>query len=412
MALRTVFLSISVLICIGLAFVAGFLCYPVLSPLLISSSGEIEGASALQEAVAPLADPIDMAVFWQVNEILERDFYGAKPDLPARREGAIDGLVASFGDFYTRYEPPTESPASRAAICGCEGQIGIRLDKTATGFILYPLPDLPAQKAGLLDGDLLIQVDAAIITTTMTVDEVFKKVNGNPDTPVILVVQRATAAQHAIETLNFQITRMIVINPSMEWRLLTENVNAPTIGYIRHFQFTDHSPEEMEKALTTLAAKGADRFILDLRDNGGGPVNAALKIADMWLDDGVMLIEEDASGIEKRFDATIGQIVENAPLVIIVNHNTASASEIVAGALRDYNRATLIGAKTYGKGSVQLRHELLDHSSLFVTNAVWFTPQRYQIAGVGLQPDLVVEGDTDPLPLAIASVQQIIVAQR
>lgn len=412
MALRTFLLSVSMLICIGLAFVAGFLCYPVLAPLLPIQPVAAVVTPLPQAVIAPLADPIDMTVFWQVNEILERDFYGAKPDLQERRYGAIDGLVDSFGDFYTRYEPPSESPASRAAICGCEGQIGITIDKTEAGFVLHPLPDLSAQKAGVLDGDLLIQVDETVITTTMTTDEVFKKVNGNPDTPVILVVQRPSANQNTVETLNFQMIRMIVINPSMEWRLVTEGVNTPPIGYIRHFQFTDHSPEEMEKALTELVDKGADRFILDLRDNGGGSVDAALKITDMWLDQGVMLIEEDVSGAEKRFDATAGQIVANAPLVIVVNHNTASASEIVAGALRDYNRATLIGAQTYGKGSVQLRHELADQSSLFVTNAVWFTPQHHQLAGVGLLPDLIVEDTIDPLPLAISSVRQIVVAQR
>jgi carboxyl-terminal processing protease len=411
MALRSFFLSLSVLICIGLAFVAGFMSYPVLYPLLTPPIAT-ESTSVLQEVIAPVADPMDMTVFWQVNEILERDFYGAKPDLQVRRQAAIDGLVDSFGDLYTRYEPPAESPASRAAICGCEGQIGVTIDQTEAGFILHPLPDLPAQKAGILDGDRLIQVDETVVTAAMSIDQLFAKVNGNPGTPVILVVQRPAADQDKVEIINFQMTRTLVIKPSMEWRLMTDEVSTSNIGYIRHFHFTDHSPEEMENALAELMAKGADRFILDLRDNGGGPVDAALKIIDMWLDEGVMLIEEDANGAEKRFEATAGQIAENAPLIIVVNHNTASASEIVAGALRDYNRATLVGAKTYGKGSVQLRHELADHSSLFVTNAVWFTPQRYQIAGIGLQPDLIVEADIDPLPLAIASVQQNVVAQR
>lgn len=412
MTLRTFFLYVSLIICLVLAFIAGFLSYPTLHPLLVSRLVEPDRQPPLPAVIAPVADPMDMTVFWQVNQILERDFYGVKPDLPERRYGAIHGLVGSFNDLYTRYEPPAESPASRAAICGCEGVIGVSIEKTEAGFILYPLPDLPAHAAGVLDGDLLIQVDDIVITTTMTTDEVLAKMNGNPDTSVIIVVQRRSADQIAGEMLNFQMTRVKIFNASMEWRLLDENAGTSNIGYIRHFRFTDHSPDEMQQALAELLAKGADRFILDLRDNGGGPVDAALKITDMWLDQGVMLIEEDAGGAEKRFEATAGQAVENAPLVIVVNHGTASASEIVAGALRDYKRATLVGVQTYGKGSVQLRHELADHSSLFVTNAVWLTPQGHQIAGVGLLPDMVIDDSVDPLPSAIASVQQIVVAQR
>ena len=314
--------------------------------------------------------------------------------------------------MYTRYEPPPQSADSGAAICGCEGVIGVTLEPTADGFVLHPLPDLPAQQAGVLDGDLLIQVDETLITTTLAVEDVMALVSGEPDTSVIIVVQRQTSADADPEILNFEMTRVQVVKPSMEWRVLTEEAHGARIGYIQQFHFTDHSPEEMEEALHALLAQGANRFILDLRNNPGGTVDAALKITDLWLDEGVMLIEEDVHGAEKRFEATDGQIVEDAPLVIIVDHGSASASEIVAGALHDYNRATLVGTQTYGKGSVQLRHELADKSSLFVTNALWFTPRHHQISGVGLVPDILVEGAVDPLPAAIASVQQIAVAQR
>lgn len=415
MALRTFVLYVSLVICIGLAFVAGFLSYPIVHPLLISTWREVDARTLQPELMLPVADPMDMTVFWQVNDILERDFYGTKPALQERRYGAIRGLVGTFNDIYTRYEPPPESVNSHAAICGCEGVIGVTIDQTDAGFVLHPLPDLPAQQAGVLAGDLLIQVNETVLTTTLTVDEVLALVNGQPNSAVVIVVQRTTAEQGeapASEILNFQMTRVAVITPSMEWRILIEDATTRNVGYIRHFHFTDHSPEEMQRALTELGAQGADRFILDLRNNPGGPVDAALKITDMWLDQGVMLIEEDANGTEKQFEATAGQVVEAAPLVIIVDHGSASASEIVAGALHDYKRATLVGAQTYGKGSVQLRHELADQSSLFVTNALWFTPQRHQIANVGLLPDVVVDDSVDPLPTAIASVQQLAVAQR
>lgn len=413
MGLRTFFLYVSLLICIGLAFVAGFLSYPLLSPILVRTWVEPHAPRVEEHPLTAIApDPMDMTVFWQVNSILDRDFFGPKPDLQNRRYGAINGLVASFNDMYTRYEPPIQSAGSVVGICGCEGVIGVTIEQTAAGFVLHPLPDLPAQKTGVLDGDVLIQVNDTPITTTLTVDDVMQLVNGQPDTEVIIVVQRQTADGADPEILNFQITRVEVVRPSMEWRLLDTDTHHSTIGYIRQFHFTDHSPAEMEQALHELVAEGANRFILDLRDNPGGTVDAALKITDMWLDEGVMLIEEDASGAEKRFEATKGQVVANAPLVLIVDHGSASASEIVAGALHDYKRATLVGTQTYGKGSVQLRHVLADKSSLFVTNALWYTPQRQQISGVGLTPDIPIEGDHDPLPAAIASVQQIAVAQR
>jgi carboxyl-terminal processing protease len=412
MGLRTFFLYLSLLVCIGLAFVAGFLSYPLIHPLLVSRWIEPSPQSVPPPALTIAPDPVDMTVFWQVNAILEHDFYGAKPDLTTRRYGAINGLVAAFNDPYTRYEPPTQSADSGAVICGCQGVIGVSIEQTPAGFILQPQPGLPAQQAGVLAGDQLIQVDQTLLTVTMTVDEVMRLVNGDPKTGVILVVQRQSTGQTAAETLNFEMTRIEVITPSMEWRLLDDVGRRTNIGYIRHTHFTNHSPEEMERALTELVAQGADRFILDLRANPGGTVDASLKIADMWLEQGVILIEEEVTGAEKRFDATAGQIVPGAPLVIVVDQGTASASEIVAGALRDHGRATLVGAKTYGKGSVQLRHELADKSSLFVTNALWFTPNHHQISGVGLLPDLIVEDAVDPLPTAIASVQQIAVAQR
>lgn len=412
MRLRTFFLYVSLVVCIGLAFVAGFLSYPLLSPIFVSTWVQPHTRSQDHPPVAAVPDPMDMTVFWQVNGILERDFFGTKPDLQSRRYGAITGLVASFNDMYTRYEPPPQSAHSGAAICGCEGVIGVTLEPTADGFVLHPLPDLPAQQAGVLDGDLLIQVDETLVTTTLAVEDVMALVSGEPNTEVIIVVQRQTTAGADPEILNFEMTRVQVVKPSMEWRVLTEAAHGAPIGYIQQFHFTDHSPEEMEQALHALIAQGANRFILDLRDNPGGTVDAALKITDLWLDEGVILIEEDAQGAEKRFEATNGQVAEDAPLVIIVDHGSASASEIVAGALHDYNRATLVGAQTYGKGSVQLRHELADKSSLFVTNALWFTPRHHQISGVGLVPDILVEGNVDPLPTAIASVQQIAVAQR
>jgi carboxyl-terminal processing protease len=208
------------------------------------------------------------------------------------------------------------------------------------------------------------------------------------------------------ETLAVTVMRAEIQTPSMEWRLLDEP-SATTVGYIRHTIFSERSADELRTALSELTDDGADRFILDLRGNPGGLVDAAVEIADLWLDSGVLLIEKHADGTERTFEGQPGNAAGDAPLTVIVDGATASASEILAGALQDHGRAKLVGEKTFGKGSVQLVYELSDQSSLHVTNAQWFTPNRHQISGQGLTPDVVIEPGSDPLPQALALLQEV-----
>jgi carboxyl-terminal processing protease len=203
--------------------------------------------------------------------------------------------------------------------------------------------------------------------------------------------------------LTFPVTRAQMQTPSVQWRLLKDTASG-TVGYIAHTLFTERSADEMKQAITELKAQGATRYILDMRGNRGGLVSTAVAIADMWLDDGVIFIEQKADGTESAESASKGVLVD-APLVVIVDSGSASAAEIVAGALQDHGRATLVGEKTYGKGSVQLIHELPDKSSLHVTNAQWLTPNRRPISGNGLQPDVLIATGSDPLPKAIAVVE-------
>lgn len=404
---------ISYLVLIGfilLAFVSGFLSYPRLQPLL----GLALGPSPLvEQVVSTTADPEDMTVFWEVWHLLEQSFYGEKPDAVKQRYGAVHGLVAAYNDPYTRFEEPIQSVQSGVSICGCFGGIGATVIKVDGGFALEPLPEQPAGQAGIQAGDLLIQVDETVISLDMTVEEVVELVRGEVNSTVKLVVQRAGSGANAnvVELLSFVVKRIEIQTPSMEWRLLDSAASTAKIGYIHHMSFTNNSPDEMHVALQELQAVGAQRYILDLRGNPGGPVNAAVAIADMWLDQGLILIEEYANGTQERFEATAGGDAIDAPLVVLIDAGSASASEIVAGALQDHRRAVLVGERTYGKGSVQLRYELSDKSSLFVTNAQWFTPDYHKIAGMGLTPNVTVEPGADALAVAINSVQQIAAAE-
>lgn len=396
--MRTIPLYFALIFSVIISYIAGLVSYPLVQPLWRDIIAP--------PPVAATVDPADMALFWRVWQTLEVDFYGEKPHIDSRRYGAIRGLVNAYNDPYTRFEDPPQSVASQEYFCGCYGGIGAGIEARAEGFVLLPVPEQPAAEAGILSGDLLIQVDETMVTPELTIDEVVRLVRGEPESKVKVVVHRPGADPNLINTLSFQITRIEIQTPSMEWRLLDGDPTTQTIGYIHHTSFSANSAEEMQKALAELQAAGAQRYILDLSGNPGGPVDVALQIADMWLDAGVMLIEEHADGKEDVFSATAGGEAVAAPLVVVVDGNSASASEILAGALQDHKRALLVGKQTFGKGSVQLRYTFEDKSSLYVTNAHWFTPDRHQISGAGLIPDVLVAEGGDPLVAAITSLQQ------
>lgn len=374
-----------------LAFVAGYAAYPLLHP-----------AAAPVLGAAPQTN--GLTNFWQVWDLLDRDFYGDKPDAQARTYGAIAGMVERFGDPYTFFVEPQPRELERDQLAGKFGGIGATLEQTETGWLLHPLPDQPAAQAGVVDGDLMLAVDATPITTTMTSDAIVTLVRGEPGTQVTLRIARTPAGGGAAEELTFTITRAEIVTPSIEWRLLDDDPQTADIGYLHHMIFSERSAAEMRQAIEELQAAGATRFIWDLRGNPGGLLDSAVEMADFWLDDGVILTEAKADGTRKEFTATPGQLAAAAPLVILVDGASASASEIVAGALRDHARARLVGSQTYGKGSVQLIHELGDSSSLHVTNAEWLTPGGQQISGQGLTPDVPVAEGEDALIAAIAAL--------
>ncbi|MCB9120082.1 MAG: S41 family peptidase [Caldilinea sp.] len=400
MAGRRMLAAVAAMTMVVLAFVAGYAAYPLLHAIPLGPA--VTGQVTQQQ---------EMGQYWQVWNLLERDFYGEKPADEERTFGAIAGMVQSFGDPYTFFVEPEPRELERDQLAGKFGGIGATLELSDTGWVLHPLPEQPAARAGLLDGDVLIAVDGAPITGTMSSDAVIALVRGEPGTTVELRVRRAAPGEAAQE-LEFSVTRAEIETPSMEWRLLDDSPQTADVGYIRHTLFSERSADEMRRAVEELQAAGAHRFVWDLRGNPGGLLNIAVELADMWLDDGVILTEEKADGTRKVFSATPGQAAGTAPLVVIVDGGSASASEIVAGALRDHGRAQLVGSKTYGKGSVQLIHELADRSSLHVTTAQWFTPDGTQISGQGLAPDIAVAEGDDPLPAAVASLPMVQEARR
>jgi carboxyl-terminal processing protease len=404
MSIRNLPIYLVVLSLIGLAFGVGYISYPLMH-------GAPEAVTAPTAEMQSSAQPSSegMGAYWDAWQILDRDFFGEKPDSTTRTYAAIRGMVASFNDPYTYFVEPQPRELERDELAGRFGGIGASIELTTEGYLLHPMQGMPAAEAGVEDGDLLLLVDDHEITSSMSMDEIATLVRGPVDSVVTLVVRRTPADGGPAEELTIPITRAEMQTPSVQWRLL-EDTASGTVGYIAHTLFTERSAEEMEQALTELKEQGATRYILDLRGNRGGLVSTAVAIADMWLDDGVIYVEQRADGSESVQSASSGVLVD-APLVVIVDGGSASAAEIVAGALQDHHRATLVGEKTFGKGSVQLIHELPDQSSLHVTNAQWLTPSRRPISGSGLEPDVPIVAGSDPLPQAIAVVEAVTIAQ-
>jgi carboxyl-terminal processing protease len=208
--------------------------------------------------------------------------------------------------------------------------------------------------------------------------------------------------------LTFEVRRQEIVTPSVSWELI-----APDVGYVQLSIFGERTNDELEEALQELHSQGASRYVLDLRNNGGGLLPAAIDVASQFLEDGVVVYERKADGQEKTYPVTNKGVLLDEPLAVLVNSGSASASEIVAGAIQDYGRGVLVGTQTFGKASVQLIFDLSDGSSLHVTNAVWLTPSRHEIEGAGLTPDLEVtftdedrQQERDPqLDAAIATLR-------
>ena len=381
---------------VGLAFGFGYVSYPLLHT-------PVEPVTTSQDVTSTEQN---MPVYWDVWRLLELDFYGPKPDATTRTYGAIRGMVATFDDPYTYFVEPKPRELERDNLAGKFGGIGANIELTPEGYVLRPVRGQPAALAGVQDGDLLLLVDDQEVTSAMSADDVAALVRGPVGSEVTLVVRRSDSG----EEVTLTIVRAEIQLPSVEWRMLEAGAGEH-VGYIRHTLFTERSVDEMQQALTELHAQGAARYIYDLRGNPGGLVSAAVAVADLWLDDGVIFIEQKASGAETAQSATAGTAAGDAPLVVMVDGGSASASEIVAGALQDHGRAMLVGEKTYGKGSVQLIHELADQSSIHITNAQWLTPNRHRISENGLLPDVPVAQGEDPLAAAVAAVEAASVAQ-
>ncbi|HEY9833907.1 MAG TPA: carboxyl-terminal processing protease CtpC [Stenomitos sp.] len=313
------------------------------------------------------------------NEYLNRNYTNQEEAYKAIRE-----MLKKLEDPYTRFMDPQEFKNMQIDTSGELTGVGIQLaqdEETKKLMVISPIEDTPAFKAGVLAKDLILKIDGKS-TEGMDVNDAVKLIRGEPGTSVKLTVQRGN------KQIDYQLTRAkIEIHPV---RYESKNSQNGKVGYIRLTQFSANASQEMRNAIKELEKQQVTGYILDLRSNPGGLLNASVEIARMWIDDGAIVSTVDRQGETDRQVAN-SRALTDKPLVVLVDGGSASASEILSGALQDDKRATLIGTQTFGKGLVQSVRGLEDGSGLAVTIAKYLTPSGRDINKLGIAPDVVVE---------------------
>jgi carboxyl-terminal processing protease len=305
-------------------------------------------------------------------------------DPPSERElvrGAIKGMVEvvkKSGDPYALFYPPGAYESLQELTTGRFSGIGVWLKEKEGLEIVSVLPNTPALEAGIERGDVIVSIDGYAVDE-MTSDEAVARIKGRSGTEVGLRIRRGE------ETLEFTITRAAIELPNLK-----VGRAGPGVGYIRLFGFGRGAGKQLRGEVRALVEGGATGIILDLRDNGGGLFAEGIEVAGTFIEDGDVVIYRQRDEDDVAYEAE-GDAFEEIPLVVLVNEGTASASEIVAGALQDRDRAIIVGTTTYGKGSVQDIVPLLGSSAIKLTTAAYLTPDGRNINGRGIEPDVEVE---------------------
>lgn len=352
-----------------------------------------QGQAFFQESPKELVDEVWQiinrqyldATFNQVDWRAIRDQYLSKT-YTSKEEAyqAIDEMLKQLDDPYTRFMKPEEFRSLQIDTSGELTGVGIQIaldEETNELVVIAPIEDTPAFEAGILARDIIVEIDGRS-TEGMELNEAVSLIRGRPGTQVNLKIQRGE------QRLEFEITRAeIEIHPV---RARVEVTDEAEVGYIRLNQFSANAAKEMKATIEDFESQGVDGYILDLRSNPGGLLYSSIEIARMWLDEGTIVSTVDRQGEVDRQQAN-NRALTNAPLVVLIDGGSASASEILSGALQDHNRAVLVGTKTFGKGLVQSVRGLGDGSGLAVTIAKYLTPDGRDINEEGIVPDVELE---------------------
>lgn len=324
-----------------------------------------------------------------IEGVIDTHFYDYKErnlTVDDMREGLFDGLVGSLNDRYAQYFSAEELEAEIADNQGVYYGIGAYVSLAENGYPLLSgiMEDTPAERAGLRAGDIVVEVDG-LSTYGMSLDEVVSYIKGPEGTVVQLKIYREGEDDY----LDIDVTRGAIESKTVTHKMLDDD-----IGYIHIVRFDYITIEQFDEAYSDLQAQGARGLVLDLRDNPGGLVSAVMGVSDRFLPEGVLFSEEDCDGNRTNYMCE-GHDPINIPMVVLVNDLSASAAEILSGAIRDYEVGTLVGVTTYGKGIVQDTYQLSDGSAVELTVGAYYLPGGDNIQGTGIKPDVEIEFDVD-----------------
>lgn len=313
----------------------------------------------------------------EIKKIIDRSYLN-EYDKKDMEEGIYKGFVASLGDIYTQYFTADEFKALNEQNEGEFGGVGIEVSGENGQFIevVSPIKDTPADKSGIKTGDKIIAIDGVEFTASQMTEAV-KVMRGEPGKEVKLTIMREIDGKN--EKLDFDITREIIQVQSIHSQMLEDN-----IGYVRITTFQAHTGEQFKKAVEELKDKGAEKIVLDLRNNPGGLLDVTIDIADYLLPKGTVLNVKDKNGNKQEY--TSDEKYMDLPMVTLINGGSASASEVLSGALKDFKRSEIVGENTFGKGVIQQIMDLHDGTGIKVTIAEFFTPNENKIHGVGIAP--------------------------
>lgn len=362
-----------------LSFVTGFFVGDARATRKLVPQGEGQVFSQ-GEVPSSLSDDVDFKQFWDVWNFVKDSFYKQPVSDKDLYYGALKGVLLGLDDPYSVYFDPKEAEEFNANLEGSFGgigaEIGIREDKLV---VVAPLPGTPAERAGLMPGDWILKIDDKE-TNGMSVEEAVSLIRGEPGSDVGLLITRE-GLEVPIEA---KITREKIVIDSVKWKIDKDNIMRISISTFNH-----DTSELLTEAIQETLTSNVKGIIVDLRSNPGGLLTTAIDVASAWVGYKPIVIERSKDDA-RTFNGVKVSRLTGIPTVILVNGGSASASEIVSGALQDYGVAKLIGTKTFGKGSVQDYRELEDGSAVKVTTATWYTPKGRSINETGITPDIEV----------------------
>ncbi len=378
---KTKYFIISLIIFIVISFGCGLY-------IGMSSKYRFTPILSLGETIDSLSNKnqeVNFNLFKEVWETIQEKYVEQPIDEQKMLYGALTGLVSSLDDPYSSFLDPELSEMFLNEITGSfEGigaEIGIKNDQLV---VIAPLDDSPAKNAGLIAKDKILEING-LNTTGISLDYATSLIRGEKGTQVILLIQH----EGEEETGEITIVRNTIKVESVEWGII--NIEDNKIGYLEISNFSDDTENNLTKASNYFNLTGIDGLIIDLRDNSGGYLDTAVGVTSEFIEEGVILIEQFSNNETKQYLARGNATLVGYPMMVLINGGSASAAEILAGALSEYGLATLVGEKSYGKGSVQEYEQLFDGSSLKITTAKWLTPEGNSIDHNGIEPDVHIE---------------------